>query len=263
MSAWWNDNDSFFIITAIWHIKSPCQAWAGAFVIPFTPTNLELFFTLPLSQTLFVHGEQATDFANNSLVSSLAFPAEMTSLIRQWLDWVCLNNHFAYRINLHDKLVISSGPRLASSLSCCAKISTSLPEAPVARACICNFSSETFHWYQAIYFRFAQVIQNTTIHRSGINKCKLFVKANTVGYGLCSSLTSSWPKTDQRGVLTACSLVALLPLLALYVCLFLLTTSSLFVFMICLSYSLWMTHCNQTDNESLGTLASWPWETTF
>ena len=86
MSAWWNDNHSFFILTAIWHIKSPCQTWAGAFVILFTPTNLELFFTLPLSQTLFVHGEQATDFANNFLVSSSAFPAEMTSPIRHWFE---------------------------------------------------------------------------------------------------------------------------------------------------------------------------------
>ena len=240
MSAWWNDNHSFFIITTIWHIKSPSQTWARAFIIPLTPTNLEPFFTLLLSQTLFVHGEQATDFANNSLVSSLAFPAEMTSLVRHGLERFCLNNHSALRIHLHDKLVISSGPRFGP------------------RACIWNFSSETFHWYQAIYFRFAQVIQNTTIHRSGINKWKLFVKANTVGYGLCSSLTSSWPKTDQRGVLMACSLVALLPLLALYVCLFLLTTSSLFFFSWYAFLRLWMTQCNQTDNKSLGALASWP-----
>ena len=74
---------SFFIITTIWRIKSPSQTWSRAFVIPLTPTNLEPFFTPLLSQTLFVQGEQATDFANNSLVSSLAFPAEMTSLIRQ------------------------------------------------------------------------------------------------------------------------------------------------------------------------------------
>ena len=86
ISAWWNDNHSFFIITAIWHIKSPCQTWAGAFVIPLTPMNLKPFFTLLLSQTLFVHGEQATDFANNFLVSSSAFPAEMTSPIRHWFE---------------------------------------------------------------------------------------------------------------------------------------------------------------------------------
>ena len=73
----------FFIITAIWHIKSPCQTWAGAFVVPLTPMNLKPFFTLLLSQTLFVHGEQATDFANNFQVhvGSSAFPAEMTSPI--------------------------------------------------------------------------------------------------------------------------------------------------------------------------------------
>ena len=104
MSAWWNDNRSFFIITTIWHIKSPCQTWAGAFAIPLTPTNLEPFFTLLLSQTLFVQGEQATDFANNFLASSLAFPAEMTSPIRHWLERFCFNNHFALRIHLHDKL---------------------------------------------------------------------------------------------------------------------------------------------------------------
>ena len=94
-----------------------------------------------------------------------------------------------------------------------------------------------------------------------LDKCKLFVKANTVGYGLCSSPTSSWPKTDQRGVFTAISLVALLPLLALnvclFVCLFLLTTSSRFVFMTWLLLA-WMTQCNQTDNKSLVALASWP-----
>ena len=68
---------------AIWHIKSPCQTWAGAFAIPLTPMNLEPFSTLLLIQTLFVHGEQAPDFANNfqAHVSSLAFPAEMTSPI--------------------------------------------------------------------------------------------------------------------------------------------------------------------------------------
>ena len=45
--------------------------------------NLEPFSTLLLTQTLFVHGEQAPDFANNfqAHVSSLAFPAEVTSPI--------------------------------------------------------------------------------------------------------------------------------------------------------------------------------------
>ena len=92
-------------------------------------------------------------------------------------------------------------------------------------------------------------------------KCKLFVKANTVGYGLCSSPTSSWPKTDQRGVFTAISLVVLLPLLALNVCLFV----CLFVFVNNLKpfrfhdmtfLLAWMTQCNQTDNKSLVALAS-------
>ena len=43
--------------------------------------NLKPYFTLLLSQTLFVHGEQATDFANNFLVGSSAFPAEMTLVL--------------------------------------------------------------------------------------------------------------------------------------------------------------------------------------
>ena len=87
-----------FIITAIWRIKSPCQTWAGAFVIPLTSMNLEPFSTLLLIQTLFVHGEQAPDFANNfqAHVSSLAFPAEMTSPIMHWLERFYFN-HFALR----------------------------------------------------------------------------------------------------------------------------------------------------------------------
>ena len=93
-----------------------------------------------------------------------------------------------------------------------------------------------------------------------LNKCKLFVKANTVGYGLCSSPTSSWPKTDQRGVFTASSLVALLRLLALFfVCLFDFVNSlKPFCFHDMTFLLAWMTQCNQPDNKRLGALASWP-----
>ena len=162
LCAWWNDNHSFFIITAIWHIKSPCQTWAGAFVIPLTPMNLKPFFTLLLSQTLFVHGEQATDFANNFQVhvSLSAFPAEMTSPIMHWLERFYFN-HFALRyfkftctINQRKWPIIFSFKSQGVSfliVMLCENFNMHAYLMHMLHGHACNFSSETFetfHWYQ-------------------------------------------------------------------------------------------------------------------
>ena len=100
-----------------------------------------------------------------------------------------------------------------------------------------------------------------------LNKCKLFVKRPAL---LVMDSVRPQHRPGPKPTKVVClqlkfsgGVAPPFSSLRLFVCLFLLTTSSLFVFMICLSYSLWMTHCNQTDIESLGTLASWPWETTF
>ena len=69
--------------------------------------NLKPFFTLLLSQTLFVHGEQATDFANNFQVhvGSSAFPAEMTSPISALNGTILFQSLCSsiLQIHLHDK----------------------------------------------------------------------------------------------------------------------------------------------------------------
>ena len=151
-----------FIITAIWRIKSPCQTWAGAFVIPLTPMNLEPFSTLLLIQTLFVHGEQAPDFANNfqAHVSSLAFPAEMTSPIMHWLERFYFN-HFALRyfkftctINQRKWPIIFSFKSQGVSfliVMLCENFNMHAYLMHMLHGHACNFSSETFetfHWYQ-------------------------------------------------------------------------------------------------------------------
>ena len=105
-----------------------------------------------------------------------------------------------------------------------------------------------------------------------LHKCNLFVKRPTL-----SALDSVRPqhrfKAQYRP--TWCvygSLMALLALIALFVCLFVRLclfsfwspTSSLFVFMICPILTHFGRHiCNQTVNKSHGALASWPQETTF
>ena len=75
--------------------------------MPLTPLNLEPFSTLLLIQTLFVHGEQAPDFANNfqAHVSSLAFPAEMTESYNALIGTILFQSLCSsiLQIHLHDK----------------------------------------------------------------------------------------------------------------------------------------------------------------
>ena len=164
-------------------------------------------------------------------------------------------------------------------MSCCAKISTCLPEAHVARHAR-NFSSETFETFLLIPDDTIMLCPSHPINFhpkkwDELHRCKLFVTRSTL-----SALDSVRPQHRLKAQYrpTWCvygSLMALLAILALYVYLFVFffssfwsTISSLFLFMTCPILTHFGRHIviNLTikaTDKSHRALASWPQETTF